>query len=145
MARSSVSLVIEAFFAASTASRRRGFMLTSAPLRAAIMISFASFVKTRPLASAAATRPFCFHCAPMREVYREIRPRGAKAGFSPRDAKRASARVSIDVASLVVQAHAVEAAQLAQHVGDTVGADEAPLEALGVALGLGVGRAVPVA
>src|SRR5262245_41977102 len=65
MARSMVSLVIDAFFAASTAMRRRGFMLGSAPLRAATMISLASFVKMRPFAAAASSRPFCFHCAPM--------------------------------------------------------------------------------
>jgi hypothetical protein len=65
MARSSVSLVMDAFFAASTAMRRRGFMFGSAPFRAATMISLASFVKMRPLAFAVASRFFCFHCAPM--------------------------------------------------------------------------------
>src|SRR4051812_28065522 len=43
-------------------------MSGSAPPRAAIMISLASLVKMRPFASAAASRPFCFHCAPMRLV-----------------------------------------------------------------------------
>jgi hypothetical protein len=57
---------MEAFLAASTAIRRRAFMSMSAPARAAIMISLASFVKTQPLASAASSRHFCFHCAPVR-------------------------------------------------------------------------------
>jgi len=40
-------------------------MSGSAPLRAAIMISFDSLPKTLPLAFAAASLCFAFHCAPM--------------------------------------------------------------------------------
>src|SRR5690606_10397154 len=65
IARSSVSRGIEAFFACSTTRRKRGFMSGSAPLRAAIMISFDSLPKVRPLALAAASLCFAFHCAPM--------------------------------------------------------------------------------
>lgn len=69
MARSSVSFVIDAFFAASMARRRRGFIAGSAPPFAAIITSFASFPSTFPRAAAFAVRPLCFHCAPMAAVY----------------------------------------------------------------------------
>ena len=38
------------------------------------MISLASFVKTRPLAAALCSLPFCFHCAPMPGVYLVVSP-----------------------------------------------------------------------
>jgi len=44
---------------------QRGFISGSAPLRAAIMISFDSLPKILPLAFAAASLCFAFHCAPM--------------------------------------------------------------------------------
>ena len=53
--------MIEAFLAASIASRRRGFIDGSGPLFAATMISLVSLVKSRPLAAALCSRPFCFH------------------------------------------------------------------------------------
>src|SRR5690606_16546512 len=65
MARSRVSRGMDAFFACSTTRRRRGFMSGSAPLRAAIMISLDSLPNVRPLAFAAASLCFAFHCAPM--------------------------------------------------------------------------------
>src|SRR6185436_1602815 len=65
IARSIVSFVIDALRAASSAMRRRELPAGSAPPRAATMISFAILEKTFPLAFAAASRPFCFHCAPM--------------------------------------------------------------------------------
>src|SRR5690606_26211964 len=65
MARSSVSRVMDAFFACSTARRRRGFMSGSGPLRAATMISLVSLVKIRPLALAAISLCLAFHCAPI--------------------------------------------------------------------------------
>ncbi len=65
MARSSVSLGIEALRACSTTSRRRELEAGSAPLRAAIMISLASLLNSRPLALAARSLCFAFHWAPM--------------------------------------------------------------------------------
>src|SRR3972149_5322479 len=65
MARSRVSLGMDAFFACSITRRKRGFISGSAPARAATMISLASLVKMRPLALAAASLFFVFHCAPM--------------------------------------------------------------------------------
>jgi hypothetical protein len=65
MARSSVSLGIEALRACSTTSRSRELLAGSAPLRAATMMSLASRPNSLPLASAACALPFAFHCAPM--------------------------------------------------------------------------------
>src|SRR5262245_46903246 len=64
MARSRVSRGIEAFFAFSTATRRRAFISGSGPALAATMISFTSLPKMRPRAAAFSVRPLCFHCAP---------------------------------------------------------------------------------
>ena len=56
---------MEIFLACSTTKRNRAFEAGSAPLRAAIMMSLANFPKARPLALAANSLPFAFHCAPM--------------------------------------------------------------------------------
>src|SRR3954471_22252269 len=66
MARSIVSLYTEAFFAFSTAAARRGFVSASAPPSlAATMISRTSFTTIWPFLCALASRPACFHCAPI--------------------------------------------------------------------------------
>jgi len=61
IARSIVSRDIDALRAASTAIRSRGFIVGSAPSRAATISSREMRVMIRPLAFAAASRPFCFH------------------------------------------------------------------------------------
>src|SRR3990167_8459480 len=65
MARSMVSLGMDAFLAWSTAMRSLEFMSLSAPTRAATMISLASLVKMRPFAAAVVSLILVFHCAPM--------------------------------------------------------------------------------
>src|SRR4030066_266541 len=73
MARSTVSLGTDAFFAFSIAIRKRGFMSGSAPARAATMISLDSLVKIRPLAAAVDSLILVFHCAPMPASSRFVR------------------------------------------------------------------------
>src|SRR5690606_28131420 len=65
MARSRVSLGMDAFLAWCTARRSLALVSGSAPLRAAIMISLTSLPKILPLALAAASLGLAFHWAPM--------------------------------------------------------------------------------
>ena len=68
MARSKVSFGIETLRACSTTKRSRALDAGSAPLRAAIMMSLARRPNSLPLALAASSLPFAFHCAPMSEI-----------------------------------------------------------------------------
>src|SRR3989344_787399 len=65
MARSMVSLGMDAFLAWSTVMRSLEFISGSAPARAATMISLANLVKMRPLAAAVVSLILVFHCAPI--------------------------------------------------------------------------------
>ena len=67
-ARSSVSLGMDTLRACSTTKRKRALLAGSAPLRAATVISFTSLVNILPLALAARSLPFAFHCAPMTNI-----------------------------------------------------------------------------
>src|SRR5690606_2115372 len=77
MARSRVSFGMEAFLAWYTARRSLGFMSGSAPLRAAIMISFTSLPKIFPRALAAASLGLAFHWAPM-SAFSQVRIGGGR-------------------------------------------------------------------
>src|SRR5450432_3021177 len=67
MARSMVSLVTEDFLAFSTATNNRALSSGSAPPSlAATMISRTSLTTIWPFLCALASRPACFHCAPIR-------------------------------------------------------------------------------
>src|SRR5277367_5550844 len=66
MARSMVSLVTEDFLAFSTATNNRALRSGSAPPSlAATMISRTSLTTIWPFLCALASRPACFHCAPI--------------------------------------------------------------------------------
>src|SRR5471032_3344608 len=80
MARSRVSLGIEAFLACSTTRRKWALVAVSAPLRAAMVISFTSLPKILPLALDADSLCLTFHCAPMTHSLLSIAPRRLLAG-----------------------------------------------------------------
>src|SRR5450432_3147883 len=67
IARSMVSLVTDDFLAFSTATNKRALRSGSAPPSlAATMISRTSLTTIWPFLCALASRPACFHCAPIR-------------------------------------------------------------------------------